>query len=671
MHGVIAPCIGFYSNKIPGVNINLTYFLSILFLFFIVSCETEGIEPMKGTFQLVSATVGGISILDEDASVPVNNEIILLFNTSIAPATNSAISLDKSGDPVNVTISNLDQNKIINVRLEDNFEEAAMYTLTISDELKAENEFTFPGISIDFEIQKATLRLISVSLGDQELSKTSRNINIPVDPEFTLEFSHSIPTEILQDEIVLVGNKNYAFTIEETEEKKYLLKAIDNLDGFSKSNLLIPSSIGTMVNRPFESVSYELFTDVDPTPKFPEITDEELLTLIQRQTFKYFWDFGHPVSGLARERNTSGDIVTMGGTGFGLMAMIVAVERGFINREEALDRWENMMSFLKDADRFHGVWPHWMSGVTGDTRPFSEFDDGGDLVETAFLIQGMLTVRQYLNEDDERESALIELINELWESVEWNWYTKGGENVLYWHWSENYDWRMNLPIRGHNETQIIYILAAASPTHTINKEVYDQGYARSGNMVNGNNYYGYELPLGGALGGPLFFSHYSYLGLDPRNLEDQYANYWNQNVNHSLINQAYCIDNPMNYVGYSEQCWGLTASDNDQGYSAHSPTNDRGVITPTAAISSIPYTPEESMKAIRFFYYTLGDKLWGDFGFYDAFNPTANWYASSFLAIDQGPIICMIENYRTGLLWDLFMSAPEVKMGLEKLGFTY
>jgi hypothetical protein len=653
------------------VNINLTSLCSFLILFFIISCEREGIEPMKGTFQLVSATVGGISILDEDASVPVNNEIVLLFNTSIDPATNGAISLEKSGDPVNVTISNLDQNKIINVRLGGDLEEAAMYTLTISNELKAENETTFPGISIDFEIQKATLRLIAVSLGDMELSKTSRNINIPVSPEFTIEFSHSIPTNILQEEIVLVGNKNYAFTIEETEEKKYLLKATDNLDGFSKSNLLLPSSIGTLVNRPFESVSYELFTDVDPTPKFPEISDEELLTLIQSQTFKYFWDFGHPVSGLARERNTSGDIVTMGGTGFGLMAMIVAVERGFITKEEAIDRWEKMFSFLKDADRFHGVWPHWMNGVTGATVPFSQYDNGGDLVETAFLIQGMLTVRQYLNADNEREGVLIEMINELWESVEWDWYTKGGENVLYWHWSENFGWRMNLPIRGHNETQIIYVLAAAAPTHTINKEVYDQGYARSGNMVNGNSYYGYELPLGGALGGPLFFSHYSYLGLDPRNLEDQYANYWTQNVNHSLINQAYCIDNPLNYVGYSEQCWGLTASDNDQGYSAHSPTNDRGVITPTAAISSIPYTPEESLKAIRFFYYILGDKLWGEYGFYDAFNPTANWYASSFLAIDQGPIICMIENYRTGLLWDLFMSAPEVKTGLEKLGFTY
>jgi len=159
--------------------------------------------------------------------------------------------------------------------------------------------------------------------------------------------------------------------------------------------------------------------------------------------------------------------------------------------------------------------------------------------------------------------------------------------------------------------------------------------------------------------------------MDPRNLEDSYANYWEQNVNHSLINMAYCSDNPQSYAGYSEECWGLTASDGNDGYSAHSPNNDRGVITPTAAISSLPFTPEESMKAIRHFYYYLGDRLWGEYGFYDAFNPTAGWVASSFLAIDQGPIICMIENHRTGLLWDLYMSAPEVKQGLDKLGFTY
>jgi hypothetical protein len=189
-------------------------------------------------------------------------------------------------------------------------------------------------------------------------------------------------------------------------------------------------------------------------------------------------------------------------------------------------------------------------------------------------------------------------------------------------------------------------------------------------MINGKSFYDYTLPVGSDYGGPLFFAHYSFLGLDPRNLQDAYADYWQQNEHHTRINRAYCIDNPQQYAGYSENNWGLTASDNHLGYAAHSPAHDLGVITPTAALSSFPYTPEASMDALHFFYYTLGDRLWGEYGFYDAFNVTEGWYAGSYLAIDQGPIIIMIENYRTALLWELFMSVPEVWQGLEKLGFT-
>jgi len=303
--------------------------------------------------------------------------------------------------------------------------------------------------------------------------------------------------------------------------------------------------------------------------------------------------------------------------------------------------------------------------------PFSAEDDGGDLVETAFLVEGLLTFRQYLNSGVPQESALIDKINDLWQDVEWSWYTQGGQNVLYWHWSPNHNWNINLKIRGYNEALNTYILAKASPNFSITNEVYTQGWANNGAITNGNQYYTYTLPLGKAYGGPLFFEHYSFVALDPRNLEDSYANYWNQVVNHTLINWAYCSDNPNDYVGYSADCWGLTASDNHEGYNAHSPTNDLGVITPTAAVSSIPYAPEQSINALKHFYYLLGDKLWGEYGFYDAFNITENWWASSYIAIDQGPIILMIENYRTGLLWDLFMSCPEITGALDDLGFTY
>lgn len=433
----------------------------------------------------------------------------------------------------------------------------------------------------------------------------------------------------------------------------------------------LTSQRGTKLNA---ALQFYLHTTIDSTDKFPRISDSALLDLVQRQTFKYFWEFAHPVSGMARERNTSGDVVTTGGTGFGIMSMIVAVKRNFITRTDAAAQVQKIISFLKTADRFHGAFPHWLNGATGRVQPFSTKDDGADLVETSFLMQGLLTARQYFSENTPAETTLRNDVNNLWQAVEWDWFRKntggGPENVLYWHWSPNYQWDMNMQIRGWNEALVTYVLAASSPTHSVPKIVYDNGWAQNGGMRNGKTFYGYQLPLGPDLGGPLFFAHYSFLGISPSGLSDVYANYWDQNRNHSLINYNYCASNPAGYYGYSTACWGLTASDdNRQGYLAHSPTNDDGVISPTAAISSIPYTPTESLNALRFFYYTLGDKIWKDYGFVDAFNLNDQWFADSFLAIDQGPQIVMIENYRSGLLWSLFMSCPEVKAGMSALGF--
>ena len=399
----------------------------------------------------------------------------------------------------------------------------------------------------------------------------------------------------------------------------------------------------------------------------------DLLSVVQKQTFKYFYDFAQPASGMSRERNTSGDLVTSGGSGFGIMALIVGMERNFITQSQGLDRMDKILDYLESADRFHGAYSHWINGNTGDVIPFSTNDNGGDLVETAYLIEGLITFRQYITNNAISNSYdIVNRINAIWEAVEWDWYRQDNQNVLYWHWSTDKGWIMNHQIKGWNECLITYVLAASAPANnTIPKVVYDAGWASNGGMKNGSSYEGVTLPLGSAWGGPLFFAHYSFLGLDPRNLSDVYANYWTQNVNHSIINYKYCVRNPKAFAGYSENCWGLTASDNQSGYNAHSPTNDLGVITPTAALSSFPYTPEESMRALKFFYYTMGDRLWGTYGFYDAFNPSENWYADSYLAIDQGPIVVMIENYRTGLLWELFMSAPEVQGGLTKLGFDY
>jgi hypothetical protein len=414
----------------------------------------------------------------------------------------------------------------------------------------------------------------------------------------------------------------------------------------------------------------------DPKSRPRNLSDSALLDLVQRQTFRYFWDFAHPVSGMSRERSNTtfgyGDeVVTTGGTGFGIMSVIVATERKWISRDTAAKFLLKMVKFLLKADAYHGVFPHWMNGATGKTIPFSRKDDGADLVETSYLFQGLLCARQYFNSNNPLERELRNRIGWMWNDIEWNWFTNGGQEVLYWHWSPNNGWAMNFPVRGFNECLIMYVLAASCPDerYSVPASVYHRGWAQSDFFRNGKEFYGIKLPLGFDYGGPLFFSHYSFLGLNPKGLKDRYADYWEQNRNHTLINREHCIRNPKGYKGYGPDCWGLTASDTYNGYAAHSPTEDLGTLSPTAALSSFPYTPEYSMQALKHFYYTLGDNLWSEFGFVDAFNETKNWYASSHLAIDQGPIIVMIENYRSGLLWNLFMSCKEIQSGLKKLGF--
>lgn len=488
---------------------------------------------------------------------------------------------------------------------------------------------------------------------------------------FDLEFSTEIDIDKFDPSLIVFSGGPLEVSLG-GNEKTLRLEPVNALKPFTSYTLsvLALEQLGISV---VEAYRYTIVTALDTSDKFERISDEELLTLIQEKTFRYFWDYAHPVSGLARERLNSGDIVTSGGSGFGIMAIPVGVERGFITREEGAERMLKIATFLDEkAERFHGAYSHWLDGNTGKAIDFSAKDDGGDLVETGFLIEGLLTAQQYFNLDNPTENAIREKITKIWEEVEWDWYLKS-TNCLYWHWSPEHEWAMNMKISGWNEALICYVLAASSPTHPISKEVYDQGWARNGGMKNGKTYYDITLPLGtsGDKGGPLFFAHYSFLGLDPRNLEDQYANYWEQNTAHAKINHAYCVANPKKHYGYSDECWGLTASDIPNGYTANSPGNDNGTIAPTAALASFPYTPEESMKAMRYFYYALGDKLFGEYGFHDAFNLSQRWFAPSYIAIDQGPIVVMIENYRTGLLWEYFMKNEEVQRGLDKLGFTY
>lgn len=435
--------------------------------------------------------------------------------------------------------------------------------------------------------------------------------------------------------------------------------------------------IVTSCNSPNPSVNQESFYHN------PEISEDSLLTLVQKQTIEYFHTGAEPNSGLARERiHIDGvyplhdkDIVTTGASGFGMMALLVGIERGFISRKEAVKQFKKMANFLEKADRFHGAWPHWLDGKTGKTKPFSKKDDGADIVETSFLLQGMLAVREYFQDGNEEEKELAQQMDQMWREVDFQWFTRG-ENVLYWHWSPNYGWDMNFKIGGYNECLLTYVLAASSPTYPISREVYDEGWARNGDIVSDEIYYDLPLVLDHYESsddpvGPLFWAHYSYLGLNPKGLHDAYGDYWQLNVSHALSIYRYCIDNPKNYAGYGPECWGLTSSYSMDGYANHHPGYDLGVISPTAAISSLPYTPEESMAFLRYIYAPERDSLVGIYGPYDAFSIEHQWYVERYLSVDQGPIPVMIENYRTGFIWDLFMKAPEVQAGLKKLGFWY
>ena len=431
-----------------------------------------------------------------------------------------------------------------------------------------------------------------------------------------------------------------------------------------------------------------LFLSCNPQKKLISRTNtipaeyDSIYNNVMRSTFQYFWNGAEPTSGLARERfhvdgqypQNDKNVVTSGGGGFGVMAILVGIEKGYITRLQGFERLKKIVTFLETADTFHGAWPHWWNGETGKVKPFSRKDDGGDLVETSFMLQGLLCVRQYFQNGSIQEKELAQRIDRLWRQVDFNFY-RNGKNVLYWHWSPKYGWEMNFAVTGYNECLIMYVLAAASPTHSVPAEVYHEGWARSGKIKNPTTKYGYTIDLenNGAkeYGGPLFWAHYSYLGLDPRGLKDRYTNYWELNKNHTLINYNWCVENPNKCKGYGTNNWGLTASYSVKGYFGHAPGKERDkcVISPTAALSSMPYSPVESMRAMKHWYNTFGDKLFGEYGLYDAFSEEHNWFPKRYLAIDQGPIVVMMENHRSGLLWNLFMRAPEVQQGLKKLGF--
>lgn len=461
-------------------------------------------------------------------------------------------------------------------------------------------------------------------------------------------------------------------------QKGYLSRFVDFVGAPDKQAYYKISALNEFENEsPFSSAA---------SATTRKMTDDELLTMVQEACFRYYWEAAHPNAGMAIEILPGDEnLVAVGSSGFGIMALVVAVERGFITRAQGVERMLKIVRFLEHADRFHGVWPHFLDGRTGKVIPyFGKYDDGGDLVETAFLVQGLLVARQYFSRATSTEREIRETISTLWEAVEWDWYRKEpASEFLYWHWSPNHGWHISHPLVGWNETMIVYLLAIASPTHAVPASMYHSGWAGQSDLavryrqgwgrtthgdhyVNGHTYFGIKLDVGVGTGGDLFFTHFSFMGFDPRGKKDRYTNYFKNNRNLALINRAYCIANPNQRVGFGENCWGLSAGING---GKPNPREESGTITCMAALASFPYTPKESMAALEHFYHEHGHKLWGIYGFRDGFNLTQNWFEDVYMALNQAPIVVMIENYRTGLVWQLFMSNAEIQATLEKIGF--
>jgi hypothetical protein len=419
-----------------------------------------------------------------------------------------------------------------------------------------------------------------------------------------------------------------------------------------------------------------------------KMSDDELLDMVQQGCCRYYWEGANFDSGMAVEILPGDEnLVATGASGFGIMALIVATERGFIPRDASVERMLKIVRFLSRADRFHGAWPHFLDGRTGRVIPyFGKYDDGGDLVETAFLVQGLLAARQYFKGQNNAEREIRETITALWRGVEWDWYCKTPKSdVLYWHWSPNHEWHISHPLIGWNETMIVYLLAIASPTHPVPASMYHTGWAgqsdyavqyrrtwsrttHGDHFLNGNTYYGIKLDVGSGTGGDLFFSQFSFLGFDPRGKQDRYTNYFANNRSIALINRAYCSENPGGFLGYGPNCWGLSAGINSGG-GRPVPRDDNGTICCSAALGVFPYTPPESMSALKHFYQERGNRIWGVYGFHDGFNDTENWFQEVYMGLNQAQIVVGIENHRTGLLWRNFMANQEVEPALRSIGF--
>jgi hypothetical protein len=406
----------------------------------------------------------------------------------------------------------------------------------------------------------------------------------------------------------------------------------------------------------------------------PTLTTEALLDSLQRTSFEYFWEQANPVNGLIRDRSQTGSPCSIAAQGFGISAICIAIDHGWVTREAGRARIRLGMQTLwngPQSDASFGV-----NGYKGLFYHFLDINSGMrtwscelSTIDTALLMAGILDAREYFDTADAGDVELRALADSLYQRVDWDFMRSGG-GAIKMGWKPGTGFNGYGYWIGYNEAMILYVLALGSPTHPVPATAW--GFWTTG--------YQWQTQYGQTyvIFPPLFGHQYSHCWIDYRHIWDSYMQargitYFENSRRATLAQQAYCIANPGGWVGYGATTWGLTASDDPDGYTAHGAPpalNDDGTITPTAPASSLPFAPEIVIPTLQNLYDTYGAMIWGQYGFKDAFNYSRFWFGPDYIGIDEGPIVIMIENYLNGAVWRRCGTSPYIVTGLARAGFT-
>lgn len=402
-------------------------------------------------------------------------------------------------------------------------------------------------------------------------------------------------------------------------------------------------------------------------------SDDEFLDYVQQTSFDYFWYLANPTNGMVADRSTPTSPCSIAAVGFGLTCIGIGIDHGWISRTQGVARvLTTLNTFLNGPQGtnasgtigYKGWFYHFLDMNTALRSPASELSS----IDTALLLAGILHAKQYFDGTNTDEISIRTKADAIFNRVDWNWMAQG-TNVISMGWFPSGSFIANNWI-GYNEGMILYILGLGAATNPLPASAWSRwtsGYAWATNY--GQAFVTFP---------PLFGHQYSHCWIDFRHNADAYMNsknstYFQNSRRATLAQRSYCIANPLNRVGYSSNVWGLTACDGPSGYGTHGAPpaeNDDGTIAPTAAGGSMAFAPEYALPALRHFYTQFRFRIWTAYGFRDAFNLGAQWYASDTLGIDQGPIVVMIENYRTQRVWRRFMQNEEVQRGLQRAGFV-